>query len=554
MKEKLKQTKGITLIALIITIIILLILAVVSVRLVINEGFLFRTKEAALQHKVAEIDEAIKIKVNEEQIVRNTEKGEPLNANNTVDSNIMVWENTPYMNFIEVQLKELKSAAPTVYKGNVYNKSSGELLIGEAYWLPTDIIMPYKLPKEVASEFFPDATEQEIEAAMEQTVKESFGVESLKIDIDIGKAGSYIKMAIDGAEAPAIPFNNIFIIDKNYNIYYIDDDGNIIGANKIYKKEDVVFGKTYFNPETLTGKDKEAYDGIYEGALAFTGNESYARYLAQNDSDTTTTTNTFAIGGYMMYDVLKDDQVVVLENGTKLENLVFLMIRPDWSVEEIFDSSGENYIHYYMDSTYNMYKIDEKNKNIYDKDGNLLVQGYTEMNNHDITNEKIVTDLATGTEYKYTYMERFDKKDIVITNVPEKEVVDMKTDLADLNVFSVGQANNNQTVKKLILPETVKTLTPLALGRQMTDNTGINSVFSEIPNLEYIELSNEIKELYTRTFKDCSNLKTVIMPDNLEAIGANAFLGCSNVTLKFKDGKAPAGHPWGGTNINITNK
>ena len=51
MKGKLKQTKGITLIALIITIIILLILAVVSIRLVVNNGILGKAEHAVNKYQ-----------------------------------------------------------------------------------------------------------------------------------------------------------------------------------------------------------------------------------------------------------------------------------------------------------------------------------------------------------------------------------------------------------------------------------------------------------------------------------------------------------------------
>lgn len=61
MKEKLKETKGITLIALIITIIILLILAMVSIKLIINEGIINNTKEATEKYTVEEEKELIKI-------------------------------------------------------------------------------------------------------------------------------------------------------------------------------------------------------------------------------------------------------------------------------------------------------------------------------------------------------------------------------------------------------------------------------------------------------------------------------------------------------------
>ncbi len=61
MKGKLKQTKGITLIALIITIIILLILAAVSIRLVINGGIIDKSKYAVDQYSEEEKAEQEKL-------------------------------------------------------------------------------------------------------------------------------------------------------------------------------------------------------------------------------------------------------------------------------------------------------------------------------------------------------------------------------------------------------------------------------------------------------------------------------------------------------------
>lgn len=68
MKEKLKQTKGITLIALIITIIILLILAVVSINLVINQRILEKTKYAADQYSEEEEKEKLKLEEVEKEM------------------------------------------------------------------------------------------------------------------------------------------------------------------------------------------------------------------------------------------------------------------------------------------------------------------------------------------------------------------------------------------------------------------------------------------------------------------------------------------------------
>ena len=57
MKGKLKQTKGITLVALVITIIILLILAVVSIRLVMNDGIIEKAEQGVNEYSEAEEDE-----------------------------------------------------------------------------------------------------------------------------------------------------------------------------------------------------------------------------------------------------------------------------------------------------------------------------------------------------------------------------------------------------------------------------------------------------------------------------------------------------------------
>ena len=61
MKGKLKQTRGITLIALIITIIVLLILAVVSIRLVVNDGILGKAEYATQKYTEEEAAEQEKL-------------------------------------------------------------------------------------------------------------------------------------------------------------------------------------------------------------------------------------------------------------------------------------------------------------------------------------------------------------------------------------------------------------------------------------------------------------------------------------------------------------
>ena len=75
MKGKLKQTKGITLIALIITIIVLLILAVVSIRLVVNNGILGKAESGVNTYSESETEEKIKLAYSDYQMGKLTDSG-----------------------------------------------------------------------------------------------------------------------------------------------------------------------------------------------------------------------------------------------------------------------------------------------------------------------------------------------------------------------------------------------------------------------------------------------------------------------------------------------
>ena len=75
MKGKLKQTKGITLIALIITIIVLLILAVVSMRLVVNNGILGKAESGVNTYSESETEEKIKLAYSDYQMGKLTDSG-----------------------------------------------------------------------------------------------------------------------------------------------------------------------------------------------------------------------------------------------------------------------------------------------------------------------------------------------------------------------------------------------------------------------------------------------------------------------------------------------
>ena len=63
MKEKFKNNKGITLVALVITIIVLLILAMVSIKIAIDGGLITKSNEAVTTYDEAKIKESIQLAV-----------------------------------------------------------------------------------------------------------------------------------------------------------------------------------------------------------------------------------------------------------------------------------------------------------------------------------------------------------------------------------------------------------------------------------------------------------------------------------------------------------
>ena len=85
MKEKLKQKKGITLIALVITIIVLLILAGVSIAMLTGQnGILTQANNATIQQSHGAVREGIALAYNEYQIEMNTANNTKLASTETV--------------------------------------------------------------------------------------------------------------------------------------------------------------------------------------------------------------------------------------------------------------------------------------------------------------------------------------------------------------------------------------------------------------------------------------------------------------------------------------
>ena len=76
MKNKLNESKGITLIALIITIIILLILAGIIIGSISNSGLIDHSRDATQKYKKAQVDESEALQYMEQEIDKSIEQSE----------------------------------------------------------------------------------------------------------------------------------------------------------------------------------------------------------------------------------------------------------------------------------------------------------------------------------------------------------------------------------------------------------------------------------------------------------------------------------------------
>ena len=514
-----KNQKGITLIALIITIVVMLILTGVAISTLVSEdGVLTKAEDVKLIQGVASIQEKLKLAVADDKIgdLSGLEKNLNLEelmekANNNEEVYITSYSTyREYIKYMNSGFKEDNGIDCFVY-GDLY-RLSGELVGEDLIWLTTELI---------TGEEFVDPEFQHI-----------LKVERINIATELGRTGT-IEAMVDDEYEGYIFKKDMFFIDKDYNVYYMANNGDVVTANGILKSEDI----SVMNPNGLTEKEKNAYSGIYGALEGFTGNATYAKMLVENDVNTDSAINTFYMGGYVQV-VLKQGDTIVKEN------LGVLMMNPDYSTQDFVLEYPIHLVEYDdLSETYTMYRyeFDETAKvgTLYDKNGKVVLDNLTSETPNEPTN----IDFYNG----YGYMKRFDGRDAVIVSLPEKEEVDMQTDLANFeyNIKYWYYAIENTKVKKLIMPNSIENIEFLAATRKDSGYWAVGD-FCDIPNLEYIKLPANVKIIYGKAFEELKSLKEVVMPDDIETIADNAFYGLTqDITVRFPGGKEVSGKPWG---------
>ena len=514
-----KNQKGITLIALIITIIVMLILTGIAISTLVSEdGVLTKAEDVKLIQLVASIQEKLKLAVADNEIDNLTGLEKHLSFEEIKeklgDGELAYMTSyKTYREYIETLNNEYKEDAgiDLFMYGDLY-RLSGELVGEDLAWFATELV----------------TGEEFVEPQYQQIIK----LEKMNISTELGRIGT-TEAFVDGDYMPYYLKKDMFFIDKDYNVYYMAKNGDVVTANGILKSEDI----SVINPNGLTEEEKNAYSGIYGALEGFTGDAAYAKMVVENDLDPDSELNSFYMGGYLQV-VLKQGDTIVKEN------LGALMINPDYSTQDFvldypvhlveYDDSSKTYVMY-------RYEFDETTKvgTLYDKNGNVVLDNLTSETPNQPTN----IDFYNG----YGYMKRFDGRDAVIVTLPEQEEVDMQTDLANFeyNIKYWYYGIENKKVKKLIMPDSIENIEFLAATRK---NSGYWAVgdFCSISSLEEIQLPANVKTIYGKTFDELENLKTVIMPDDIETIADNAFYGLAqDITVRFPGGKEVSGKPWG---------
>lgn len=85
----LKQSKGITLTALVVTIIILIILATISIRMVVGEGeLIWQANQGKLEYRAATVDEEVMAWKAEKQMAKYTDGIDPQERNDLINDQL----------------------------------------------------------------------------------------------------------------------------------------------------------------------------------------------------------------------------------------------------------------------------------------------------------------------------------------------------------------------------------------------------------------------------------------------------------------------------------
>ena len=80
--------------------------------------------------------------------------------------------------------------------------------------------------------------------------------------------------------------------------------------------------------------------------------------------------------------------------------------------------------------------------------------------------------------------------------------------------------NCDKNIKECVIPEIYKNRPVTAISSE---------TFKDCSLLESITLPNSITDIDDSAFRDCTSLKNITLPENLKYLGPNVFNGCSSL-------------------------
>ena len=228
-KTKFKETKGITLIALVITIIVLLILAGVTISALSgSNGILINASKAIVETTNSNVAEAIKLEYSEYQIKR-------INAEASINEPIKVASiaNITIKGKQNHQLEGAEQTFMDYLNGKRYLKSGGiidtEKLLGQKQKIgngtgTTDVYIITEIENSYELKYYDKNSNPEVL----WTIAKENAVATKNVDILLnGEAGFTIEYeeGMTWKEWIVSLYNTFGITSNEYNIYYTDEEG-----------------------------------------------------------------------------------------------------------------------------------------------------------------------------------------------------------------------------------------------------------------------------------------------------------------------------------------
>ena len=153
---------------------------------------------------------------------------------------------------------------------------------------------------------------------------------------------------------------------------------------------------------------------------------------------------------------------------------------------------------------------------------------------------KLTVDLDGGNDNNTQYNAKYDAGSTITLTVPTKEYCEFKgwvivsgTDASvEGNTLTIGKTD---TEVKAVWEDS-RTFTELKItkdNRSWIGYTGEEGEELNIPEVFYYEANGKwykVTRISEKAFQDCSNLKSVTIPNSVTFIGDYAFSGCSNLT------------------------